>query len=40
MNIRKLNKIIEADSYSLSTQTNIIDLITEYKYIFIMNAVN
>ena len=40
MNIQKLNKIFEADNYSLSTQMNIIDLIIKYEYIFIVNAVD
>ena len=40
MNIRKLNKIVEADNYLLSAQTNIINFVIEYEYIFIVNAVN
>ena len=40
MNIRKLNKIIELNIYSLSAQANIINFIIEYKYIFIVNAID
>ena len=40
MNIQKLNRIIESNIYSLSAQTDIINFIIEYKYIFIVNAVD
>ena len=40
MNIKKLNKIIEADIYSFLIQTDIIDFVIEYEYIFIVNAID
>ncbi len=38
INIRDLNKIVKCDSYSMSLQTNIINVITNVKYISIINA--
>jgi hypothetical protein len=38
VNIRKLNKIVESDSYSMSLQIDIISTVAECKFIFVVNA--
>jgi hypothetical protein len=38
INIRDLNKIVEFDSYSMFFQTNIINAVTDAKYISMIDA--
>ena len=40
INIRKLNKIFEFDAYLMSFQSNVIVVIMNASYIFIMNCAN
>ncbi len=39
MNIRELNKIIESNSYFMSLQSNIIEVVVDVKYIFVIDVV-
>ena len=40
VNIKNLNKIIEMNNYFLSLQFDIVDLVVDYVYIFIIDAMN